>query len=76
MIRFNLELLVRLNHPGIAVSASRLHIPFAYCHGSRRLSPKGCVNLNFVRHLRFPVPAHECNDFAVSRSIERATSGV
>ncbi len=37
MIRFNLELLVRLDHPEIAMSASRVEIPLAHhrCGGSR-----------------------------------------
>lgn len=52
VIRFHLELPVRLNDLWIAMSASRVQVPLARHGGRGRLIPEGCAQVGLVPHLR------------------------
>ena len=52
VIRFQLELPVRPDHLGIAMSASRLQVPLAHHGGRRRPNPECCAHVEVVPHLR------------------------
>jgi len=56
VIRFPLQLPVRLNDLGIAMSASRLQIPLAHQGGRRRRHAHGCLMPDVVPHLQSSVP--------------------
>jgi hypothetical protein len=50
VICFQLQLPVRLNHLGMAMSASRMQVPLAHHGGRRRLKPEGCILVDVVPH--------------------------